>query len=315
MRTIARTLSFLLALCAVFLSCNTVRSTGGAVGRNITGIFRSPRELHEKITRPVRADARLAALWIGHATILLQLEDKFVLTDPNLTSTSGQFSKRLVEPGIDPVNLPPLDVVLISHLHVDHLSYGSLDLIEAKTAQLLVPEGGLVYIPNYDFPTDELRTWESWEHDGLRITAVPVRHLGWRYGLDAAWMSKSFTGYVIQYKGMTVYFGGDTGYDSLIFRETRKRFPSIDVAFLPIAPINPREYTNQRHTDPHDALQIYRDLDARTMVPMHFDTYPESLDSLGEAPAALRALMAEQHLTEQQVRIMQIGEQLVCIPR
>ena len=309
-----RTLALLLLLPPVFLSCNTVRSTVGAISRNVTGVFETPGELHDRITRPVRNDARLAALWVGHSTLLFQLDDKFVLTDPNLTETAGMFSKRLIEPGIDPVNLPPLDVVLISHMHVDHLSYGSLDLIESKTKQLLVPEGGLVYIPNFDFPTDELRRWETWERDSLRVTAVPVRHMGWRYGLDAAWMSKSFTAYIIQYRGMTVYFGGDTGYDSLMFKETRKRFPSIDVAFLPIAPINPREFTKGHHTDPQDALEIWRDLGARTMVPMHFDTYRESVDSLGEAPAVLRALKAEQQLTDQQVRFMQPGEQCVFIP-
>ncbi len=296
------------------LGCNTVRSTVGAVSRNMSGVFSTPSKLREKITQPVRSDARLAALWVGHSTVLLQLDDKFVLTDPNLTPTAGMFSKRLVEPGIDPGNFPGLDVVLISHMHVDHLSYGSLDLIEKKARQLLVPEGGLVYVPNYDFPTDELRTWETWERDSLRVTAVPVRHIGWRYGLDDAWMSKSFTGYIIQYRGMTVYFGGDTGYDSSMFKETRKRFPSIDVAFLPIAPINPREYTKGRHTDPRDALQIYRDLNAKTMVPIHFDTYQESLDSLGEAPAVLRELKAEQRLTDDQIRFLRPGEQCIFVP-
>lgn len=311
MRKVSHTL--LVVLCLVSFSCDTLRSTGGAVYRNTAGVFRTPRKLPEKVTDPIRKDARLAALWVGHATVLLQLDDKFVLTDPNLTPTSGMFGKRLVEPGIDAANLPPLDVVLISHMHVDHLSYGSLDLIASKTRQLLVPEGGLVYIPNYDFPTDELRTWETWEHDSLLVTAVPVRHNGWRYGLDAAWMSKSFTGYLIQYHGLTAYFGGDTGYDSVMFRETRKRFPSIDVAFLPVAPINPRSYTRTRHTDPLDALAIYRDLGATTMVPIHFDTYEESVDSLGEAPAVLRSLETSQQLTDEQIRVMRPGEQCIFI--
>jgi len=225
------------------------------------------------------------------------------------------FSKRIVEPGIDPANLPPLDVVLVSHMHVDHLSYGSLDLLEAKTKELLVPEGGLVYIPNYGFETDELKTWEKWERGGLRVTAVPVIHNGWRYGLDDAWMKKSFTGYIVEYNGMTVYFGGDTAFDSTLFKETRRRFPHIDVALLPVAPINPRAYSKARHTDPLEAVQIYRDLGARVMVPIHFDTYPESIDSLGEAPVTLRSLMAEEHLTDKQVLIMRIGEQCVLIPR
>jgi len=308
-----RVLPAFLLFSVALTSCNALRSTGGAITRSAAGVFSTPREVPNKITMPVREDARLAVLWIGHATVLLQLDDKFVLTDPNLTLTAGMFSKRLVEPGMDPANLPPLDVVLLSHMHVDHLSYGSLDLLEKKTKQLLVPEGGLVYIPNYDFETDELKTWETWERGGLRVTAVPVVHNGWRYGLDDAWMTKSFTGYIVEYNGMTVYFGGDTAYDSTLFKETGKRFPSIDLALLPVAPINPRAYTKARHIDPQEALQIYRDLGARMMLPIHFDTYPEAIDSLGEAPATLRALVAEQQLTDEQVHIMRIGEQRVFI--
>jgi len=305
----------MLFLSTALISCNALRSTAGAGYRNVTGLFSAPREVSNKITMPVREDARLAVLWIGHATVLLQLDDKFILTDPNLTPTSGMFSKRIVEPGIDPANLPPLDVVLLSHMHVDHLSYSSLDLLEKKTKQLLVPEGGLVYIPNYDFETDELKTWEKWERSGLRVTAVPVDHNGWRYGLDDAWMKKSFAGYIVEYNGMTVYFGGDTAYDSTLFKETGKRFPHIDLALLPVAPINPRAYSKARHTDPSEAVQIYRDLGAGIMVPIHFDTYPESVDSLGEATATLRALMAEQQLTNEQVIILQVGEQSVLIPK
>lgn len=310
-----RFLAALLFLSVALTSCNAIRVTNGAVYRSATGMFSSPRKVPNKITMPVREDARLALLWIGHATVLLQLDDRFVLTDPFLTTTAGMVTKRLVEPGIDPANLPPLDVVLISHMHVDHLSYGSLDLLEKKPRQLLVPEGGLVYIPNYRFATDELKTWERWESDGLRVTAVPVAHVGWRYGLDDAWMEKSYTGYVIEYNGMTVYFGGDTGYDSTMFKETGKRFPHIDLALLPVAPLHPREFSKTRHTGPQEALQIYRDLGARTMVPIHFDTYPESIDSLGEAPATLRALKAAQHLNDEQVFIMRIGEQRVLIPK
>lgn len=310
-----RLLPAVLLFSVVFTSCNALRSIGGAGYRSATGLFSSPQEVPNKITLPVREDARLAVLWIGHATVLLQLDDKVILTDPNLTPTAGMFSKRIVEPGIDPANLPMLDVVLLSHMHVDHLSYGSLDLVEQKAKQLLVPEGGLVYIPNYDFETDELKTWERWQSGELRVTAVPVVHNGWRYGLDDEWMKKSYTGYVVEYDAMTVYFGGDTAYDSVLFKETRKRFPHIDLALLPVAPINPRAYSKARHTDPPEAVQIFRDLGARRMIPIHFDTYPESVDSLGEAAANLRALMAEQHLTDEQVLIMRIGEQAVLIPK
>ena len=81
-------------------------------------------------------------------------------------------------------------------------------MIESKTKHLLVPQQGIVYIPNFNFDMQEIKMWESWENDGLKITAVPAVHNGWRYGIDDAWMKDSYGGYIIEYNGKTVYFAG-----------------------------------------------------------------------------------------------------------
>src|ERR1700733_3024586 len=101
------------------------------------------------------------------------MDDRFVLTDPLLGPSAGQISRRLQEPGMAPADLPPLDGVLISHMHFDHLSLGSLDTIEGKVRSLGPPWGRLIYIPNYPFDTRELATWNAFEDRGLRVTAVP----------------------------------------------------------------------------------------------------------------------------------------------
>ena len=296
-------------------SCSAIQATTYAIGGNISSLFKSPRKIPNRITDPFRSDVRLSVLWVGHATALIQIDDKMILTDPVFTTTVGQFSKRLAEPGIDPKNLPNLDAVIISHMHIEHLSPTSLDMFESKIKNLLIPQGGLVYIPNYDFEINELRTWQIWEEDGLNISAVPVSHNGWRYGIDGAWMESSYTGYIIEYNDIKVYFGGDTGYDSTYFHETREKFPGIDLALLPIAPIHPREYSFKRHTDPQSAIKISRELGAKSFMPMHYDTFPESLDTLGEATATLKFEMEKQNLTSDQVVILDIGEQKVFIYR
>jgi N-acyl-phosphatidylethanolamine-hydrolysing phospholipase D len=307
---------FVVLLCGFWLAaCTNFGRFAGFAGRNVATLFSDMKPVENKITHPVRPDARLAVLWVGHATCLIQMDDKFILTDPNLTNAVGQISKRLVEPGIDPRNLPMLDAILISHLHYDHLSFGSLELIENKSRILFAPKGGLDYIPKYAFPCVELVRWESWEQDGLRITAVPVKHVGWRYGIDSEWMTTSFTGYILQYHGMTVYFGGDQAYDSTFYKETGRRFPNIDLALLPIAPINPRGFMQRTHTDPKEALHVMADLKAKQMMPIHFDTFINSSDTLGEAPAALREAMQANGLTERDVSILRIGEQKVFIPK
>jgi L-ascorbate metabolism protein UlaG (beta-lactamase superfamily) len=307
--------------CLARLACLALAGTasgcaiGGMAGRNAATLFSSPAPVPDRITRPRRDDARLAVLWVGHATALVQLDDKFVLTDPLLTDTVGQLTHRLQEPGIDPANLPPLDAVIVSHMHFDHLSPGSLEMIEAKVRRLFVPQGGLVYVPNFAFDARELPTWTSFEEGGLRITAVPVKHVGYRYGVDAAWMTRSFTGYVLEYHGLVVYFGGDTAYDGARFRATAARFPHIDLALLPIAPIHPREMMESLHEDPGEAVQAFLDLGARTMVPIHFDTLINGFDQPGEARAALERAMKERGLGEDRVKILPIGGQAVVVPR
>jgi N-acyl-phosphatidylethanolamine-hydrolysing phospholipase D len=276
-------------------------------------MFSTPRPLAHRIEHPRRDDARLAVLWIGHATALVQMDDRFVLTDPFFTSSAGEVSVRLQEPGLDPANLPPLDAVVVSHMHFDHLSLGSLDAIEGKTRRLFVPRGGTVYIPNYAFEVRELSTWASFEERGLRVTAVPVKHVGFRYGVDAAWMTDTFTGYVFEYHGLTVYFAGDTAYDADRFRATAAVFPRIDLALIPIAPIHPRQYMEATHVDPAEALRAFLDLGARTMVPIHFDTLVNGFDAPGEARATLQREMRSRGLGEDRIRILPIGGQAVII--
>lgn len=268
-----------LALACALSGCRL----GSAATKGFGALVSSPKAVKQS-TEPTRRDTRLGVLWIGHATALIQIDDRVILTDPVFTNTVGQLSARIVEPGIDPKSLPMIDAVLVSHMHFDHFSYGSLAKIEDKTRGLLLPPGGLTYLPDsFTFPSWELHTWQAWEKDGLRITAVPVQHVGFRYGIDDAWMTESFTGYVIEYHGMKVYFGGDSAYDQKNYVETAQRFPNLDLALIPIAPIEPRALMRRTHMDPREALQAFVDLGAARMVPIHFDTFVNSVDQPGDA--------------------------------
>jgi len=306
MRREAAALGTVLAL-ALLPGCAATR-----IGlRNAGAFFSWPKEV-EKIREPVRKDARLAVLWVGHATVLVQIDDKVILTDPVFTSTVGQLSRRLVEPGVDPDRLPMLDAVVVSHMHADHLSLGSLSMLEKKVKMLLLPRGGASYLTDFDFPALELGRWQAWEKDGLRVTAVPVDHVGWRYGLDSAWMTESFAGYVIEYHGIKVYFGGDSAYDQKVFVEAQERFPNLDLALLPIAPIEPRELMRRTHMDPHEAMQAFIDLKAKRFVPIHFDTFPFSAGEPGDELRELDDAKRTMHLGGTRVVApLKVGEQRV----
>ncbi len=298
-----------LALAGLVVSgCSVVR----AMGRSTSALLASPRPV-KKLTNPIDKSARLAVLWIGHASALIQIDDKVILTDPVFTSTVGELSKRLVEPGFDAENLPPLDAVLISHLHFDHLSLGSLSMIEPKVRMLLMPRTGVTYLTDFDFPVLELHTWQAYEKDGLRITATPVHHLGFRYGLDGDWMNEGFTGYVIEYHGLKVYFGGDTAYDQKLFVDTGQRFPDIDLALLPIGPIEPRDFMRRVHVDPAEAIQAFFDVGAKRMVPIHYDTFINSTDEPGAALAGLEAAKKKWDLGAREIVPLAVGERRVFV--
>jgi len=299
---------------AGFAIVTATTQAGCFVAKTASALVSSPREVPNRITNPVRPDGRLVVTWVGHATTLIQMDDIFILTDPVFTKSVGEISARDVEPGLTVESLPHVNVVLISHLHFDHLSLDSLDLVEDKVDRLFVPKGGLTYLPDYRFEEDELGWWQSRTLGGLTITAVKVQHNGMRYGVDYAWMKTSYTGWVLEYHGMTVYFGGDTAFNRADFVEAAERFPSIDLALLPIAPIEPRSFMESVHEDPNEAVEAFELLHAKYMIPIHFDTFVNSVDEPGDAPRMLDRAVAQKGL-ENRVFRLAIGQQKVVIPR
>lgn len=282
------------------------------IGR-VLALPRYPQKLEHRVTHPGRSDARLAVLWIGHSTVLIQMDDRFILTDPVFTDYVGGLSPRLVEPGIEPTWLPNLSIVAVSHLHYDHLSYDSLEMIESKTNVLVLPLGALQSLPRFRFASQELAPWHSYEADGLRVTAVPVRHVGGRWWLDKAFVKRTYTGYVFEYHGLTVYFGGDTVRDAPTLRATARRFKSIDLALLPICPSEPQDRMRRAHMDSAQALDAFQTLRARFLVPLHFDTFINGDDRPGECSLKLRSEMSAREVYEDRVQILAIGEQRVLL--
>ena len=279
--------------------------------RAIDQLSESTQPVLHKIAAPVRDSVGLSILWVGHATVLIQIHDKVVITDPVFTNTIGLLAKRSVDAGIDAKSVSRLNAILISHVHMDHFNYSSLSLLP-RSAGLFVPSGGIEYTPEFGFrQTLPLRPWQVFEEDGLRITAVPVQHFGGRYGFDAGWNAEpTWTGYVIEYRGTTVFFAGDTGYNPDFFKEIGRRF-RIDVALIPIAPVEPREFMSRVHADPKDALQMFQDVGATLMVPIHHDTFFQGLEPTpAYATTILQKLIAERGLQDR-VKILGIGEQLI----
>jgi N-acyl-phosphatidylethanolamine-hydrolysing phospholipase D len=274
---------------------------------NVPWFFRTPAPA-PRSDLPRTDDAALSVLWVGHATALVQLDDLYLLTDPVFTERVGGLSRRLVAVGLTPQQLPRLSAVLVSHRHFDHLSTDSFPLIAQRVETVLVPPGAGPDIPEGPYATRELGAWESFTHEGLTITAVPVVHEGSRLLHDASAHPLAFTGYVAQYHGLTVYFSGDTAYRAEVFTEVAQRFPSIDLALLPIGPIAPEEMMRSHHLDPEQALQAFEDLGAQQMVAIHFGTYLHSLDAPGDCERRLDDAVARRPDLAGRVHRLEAGE-------
>lgn len=279
--------------------------------RSIGQITEPTHPVAHKIANPIRPDVGLSLLWVGHATVLIQIHDKLIITDPVFSKTVGLLAKRSIEAGLDPSAITRLDYILISHIHFDHFNYGSLDELP-KEAKLFVPAGGISYTPAFCFAqTIAAKPWQAFEEDGLRITPVPVQHFGGRYGFDAGWNQEpTWTGYVIEYKGTTVFFAGDTGYNPELFKEIGRRF-HVDVALLPIAPVEPREFMKRVHTDPEEALKVSEDVGAKYMIPIHHDTFFQGLEPEPSYAKSIMQKLIQDRGLQDHVKLLSIGEQII----
>jgi L-ascorbate metabolism protein UlaG (beta-lactamase superfamily) len=233
----------------------------------------------------------LKAWWIGHATVLVEMADRWIVTDPNFSDSVGMVVHRKVAPGVDLDALPEVDAVLISHAHLDHLDKPSLRRI-GEQAAVFAPPGAATALPKIPFRrVTPMKEWQSVDQDGMRITAVPTRHGDSRYGIDA-YRTEAHTGYVVEYAGMTVFFAGDTGYDPQYFKEVGRRFPKIDLALIPMGPAGNRFFRplmRSVHVNPAEAMQIFDEVHARWMIPIHFGTFfNASKSEMAEIHAAIR---------------------------
>jgi len=252
--------------------------------------------------------APISAVWVGHATVLLRIGNRTVLTDPNLGG-SIIVVPRETPPSLEPWELPPIDVAVLSHMHLDHFDAPTLRKLGPRPL-VVYPEGGEAYADEILQPRKRaLAAWESVETAGLRVTAVPARHQGGRYGIDALW-NHAYTGYVIEGFGHRIFFAGDTGYDAHLFHEIAERFPGIEIAFIPIAPGKKDGPDRWGHANPRQALDIFADVGAHYMVPIHFEAYYSRGTDHGAPRRELAAAVQSRGLGDR-VFALHTGERIV----
>lgn len=275
------------------------------------------KRLHEN-----RSDTTIT--WVGHSTFLLQIGGLNIVTDP-VWAMRMAMEVRLTPPGIPIEQMPPVDVVLISHSHYDHLHIKSLRLLVDPNTLLIVPDGLRKKIKRKGFSSvKELVWWESFTiGEKVRITFVPAQHWTRRTVMD---MNRShWGGYVIERLPLskeagsvgldktqqnntrdTIYFAGDSGYFHG-FTLIGERF-CTDVALLPIGAYEPEWFMSQQHVTPEEALQAFVDVKAKVMIPMHYGAFKLADDTPKEALDRLEAERVRRSIDRDRVRLLAHGE-------
>jgi L-ascorbate metabolism protein UlaG (beta-lactamase superfamily) len=226
--------------------------------------------------------------FLGHSTVRVELAGRTVLTDPLLTTGVGPL--RRVLPPLSPASWAGVDLVLISHLHGDHLHPGSLRLLDPDV-RIVVPRGGAAWLRRHGFRrVDELSAGEGFSDGDLRITAVRAEHTCHRWGprLTHGPTTESL-GHLVEGGGSSIYLSGDTElFDGMRLLAGR----GIDVAFLPVwgwgATLGPG------HLDPAQAAEAVARIRPRIAVPVHWGTLAMAGTRLrGPLGARMRRLLVE----------------------
>jgi N-acyl-phosphatidylethanolamine-hydrolysing phospholipase D len=269
--------------------------------------------LHQEVPDLERlraTDAESTVTWVGHSTLLVQLDGLTILTDPTWSKVSGPFGvigvHRYTPPGVPFEALPRVDVVLISHDHYDHLDAPTVErLARTFNPRFVVPRRLEPWFRARGMSNVvELNWGESVAIGGVQIVCTPAQHGGGRTLMDQSerlWASWAVLG------SKRFYFGGDTGYYRH-FKDIGDTLGPFDLAALPIGSYTPRETAKPVHISPEEALQAFTDLRATTFVGIHWGTFALAREPYDEPPKRIAAEVARRGLPPDRVWILPPGQ-------
>jgi N-acyl-phosphatidylethanolamine-hydrolysing phospholipase D len=264
--------------------------------------------------------------WLGHSTFLVQHNKVAILTDPifsdRASPTSFAGPQRYVAHAMDYTKLPPINWVVISHNHYDHLDTLTIrqlakqSLTQASAIQFAVPLGLKALLVDNNIPEQnihELDWWQKREQGNVLVEALPSQHWSSRSLSDmrqTLWAS-----WAITIDGYKIWFAGDTGYNDKQFTNIGKHLGGVDLALIPIGAYAPRWFMKPYHVNPEEAINIHKDVDSAFSIGMHWGTF--SLTA--EAPTAPVEELAKQrvlqNVNEQAFITMDIGQTLTLPAR
>ncbi|MDR2604494.1 MAG: MBL fold metallo-hydrolase [Desulfovibrio sp.] len=232
----------------------------------------------------------LAVYWLGHASLIIELEGRRLLVDPifgNAAPLPG-IVRRYVEPPLKRENLPPAEYVLITHDHFDHLEYATMRALRGRNTLFVVPLGVGAHLRGWGIPAERIRElgWgESLVRDGLEIISEPAVHFS---GRTPSTRNKSlWTAYVLKGRHARIFICGDSGYGAH-FKNIGVRHGPFDAAFVEIDAWNPG-WPNS-HLFPEEVIRVSEDIGAQALIPVHWGVFPLGLHTWNESIELLAGL-------------------------
>lgn len=260
-----------------------------------------------------RVHQGVSVTFINHATFLIQVDGYNILTDPIYSERASPFQwagpKRVHAPGVSLEDLPPIDLVLISHNHYDHLDEATLlTLSEQQEEPPLIVAGlgnGLLF-DNWGLGRHRDLDWqESTQLGNLEIVFTECRH---RSGRGVSDQMKTLWGsFVVKTSAGTLYFAGDTGYGPHL-KEAGEQYGPFRLALLPIGAYEPRWFMADVHLNPEEAVKAHLDLRSERSIGMHFGTFQLTYEGI-DAPLLDLAAAREKHgVSSTEFDVLEVGE-------
>ncbi|MEO1022634.1 MAG: MBL fold metallo-hydrolase [Bacteroidota bacterium] len=261
-----------------------------------------------------RVEKGITVTYVNHSTFLIQLDGLNILTDPVWSERVSPFSfagpKRMRPPGIKFDNLPPIDLVLISHNHYDHLDLETLKrVVRHSDPEIVTPLGVNLYIEkNITTRTRSFDWWDTYQvNDSVTIHTVPAQHFSSRGMFDRD--KTLWAGFVIQSPSGSVYFAGDSGYGSF-FKEVGSRLGPFKLSMIPIGAYKPRWFMSPVHIDPAQAVQVHHDVRSELSIGMHYGTFPLADDGETEPINELKAALEEGEVRSDAFILLEEGKSI-----
>jgi L-ascorbate metabolism protein UlaG (beta-lactamase superfamily) len=246
----------------------------------------------------------ITASWLGHSTVLVNFFGVNILTDPLLVDHAGADvlvgtigPKRLVAPALTPAQLPKIDLVLLSHAHMDHLNSATLRQFSGST-RVVTAHCTADLLTDTRLKAPKELTWGDkatvkTDHGEVEVEAFEVKHWGARWRHDSY---RGYNGYIVSREGRKIIFGGDTAWSDS-FRSLRGKGP-FDLAIMPIGAYQP---WIQSHCTPEEAVQMANDAGAAHFLPVHFKTFAFGREGVAEPMERLRAAIEPERIGWQDI--------------